>query len=255
MDHKALITEYRQRISGAENRVFDLEGQLADCKDELNRFKTGHITASQDAIKTETGQSPQDVVETLANRLAELERANGAYRSWMNDLERITGVKAADLADKLSLLQQQVTTAADIEIALRKQVTNYEKSIVKAKATTTKSKEDLAEAQAKTRKLEANLWRAANLKQVEIRHLCNAAEYVLTCIRNIPTPPIDFTTKKAPLKRKASALDIADKGLDEDDEEINVKLPPKVVQTPTSQIMPKMRYTKRVQEGVYGRHR
>lgn len=159
----SLLASYKKRLADANDKIYSLEDQVVALQQQLEQNAAGaattqHIETSMD-IKMETDVT-HGALEATTKRCEQFEEANTALASFLATLEKVSGVPASELGDKIKSLQESVFNGSKIEAALRTQVNNYEKKIKKAEKNTAKMKLELDEAQEKVQKLKADLFRA-----------------------------------------------------------------------------------------------
>ncbi|GAB1737940.1 hypothetical protein NU219Hw_g2453t3 [Hortaea werneckii] len=210
----SLLASYKKRLADANDKIYSLEDQVVALQQQLEQTSAGttttqHIETDME-IKRETDMT-HGALEATTKRCEQFEEANTALASFIATIEKISGVPASELGDKIKSLQESVFNGSKIETALRTQVNNYEKKIKKAEKNTVKMKVELDEALEKVQKLKADLFRAG--------------------LGHIKTPEFDWkqsaspSLPAAPKKKKAMGMMGAAGYGDQDDSEPDLKKP------------------------------
>ncbi|GAB1737938.1 hypothetical protein NU219Hw_g2453t1 [Hortaea werneckii] len=213
-DYTYNLALYKKRLADANDKIYSLEDQVVALQQQLEQTSAGttttqHIETDME-IKRETDMT-HGALEATTKRCEQFEEANTALASFIATIEKISGVPASELGDKIKSLQESVFNGSKIETALRTQVNNYEKKIKKAEKNTVKMKVELDEALEKVQKLKADLFRAG--------------------LGHIKTPEFDWkqsaspSLPAAPKKKKAMGMMGAAGYGDQDDSEPDLKKP------------------------------
>ncbi|KAI6860148.1 hypothetical protein KC343_g6375 [Hortaea werneckii] len=207
----SLLASYKKRLADANDKIYSLEDQVVALQQQLEQNAAGtttqHMKTKMD-IKIES-DATHGALEATTKRCEQFEEANAALASFIATIEKVSGVPASELGDRIKYLQDSVSNGAKIETALRTQVNNFEKKIKKAEKNMARMKAELDEAQEKVQKLKADLFRAG--------------------LGHIKTPKFDWKQSASPSlsaaykKKKAMGMkDAADYG-DQDDSEPELK--------------------------------
>lgn len=158
----SLLASYKKRLADANDKIYSLEDQVVALQQQLEQNAAGtttqHMKTKMD-IKIES-DATHGALEATTKRCEQFEEANAALASFIATIEKVSGVPASELGDRIKYLQDSVSNGAKIETALRTQVNNFEKKIKKAEKNMARMKAELDEAQEKVQKLKADLFRA-----------------------------------------------------------------------------------------------
>ena len=158
----SLLASYKKRLADANDKIYSLEDQVVALQQQLEKNAAGTTTSQH--MKTDIdikmeSDATDGALEATTKRCEQFEEANAALASFIATIEKVSGVRASELGDRIKSLQESVSNGSKIETALRTQVNNYEKKIKKAEKNTAKMKAELDEAQEKVQKLKADLFR------------------------------------------------------------------------------------------------
>lgn len=150
MAHRQLAEDYKAKLKQAHNRIFELEGTIADLQADLDQSKApsttqptdGQLTEARDRIiqlenalaeykkrfeqvllntSTNEATSRQELV-VAQRRIKELEHSLSKSDNWTTQLDRLTKVPTGDAAVELMNLRRQLDSARSDEYALRLEV-------------------------------------------------------------------------------------------------------------------------------------
>ncbi|KAK5702941.1 hypothetical protein LTR97_003887 [Elasticomyces elasticus] len=205
--HKQLADSYRDKFLVADARIFELEKQIAD------------LSQTATEVKTEENITPQADIAALTERNQELEDTVASYGKWLDDFEKIAGVKTAELPEAFreqrAAFEARGHTNEDlvkVEKAVREEVNKIKADNKKLEKKLASVERKRDEALSEVQKQKAALAREKqNTKLVTFGHPANT---VLTAVRDL-TPASTPTTPVVPTssikKRKVNE--------DADDEE------------------------------------
>ncbi|KAK5137033.1 hypothetical protein LTR08_001042 [Meristemomyces frigidus] len=259
MDHRQRAEHYRKQVvekqkllDEAEERVFELEGAVADRDVQLKQQAGG---------KPQLGATQQRRVEELERQLAaasdqqkenthmkmeddepSLQQQIKNWSAWLGELEDSTGLAAAEIADTVKVLREKLSNEQGVSKARATTITNYESRLRSKDEKLANKQKTLENAQNEVQKLKARLFRETLSKPATTANSSPSAandspEVPGSASRaSVSTPKELMSTPK----RKASKMHGSENYRDEDDEENNVPKPTKTAWNSVGQRTPVM---------------
>ena len=135
MAHRQLAEDYKAKLKQCNDRIFELEGKIADLQADLDQSKAlsttqptngqlteanGHIVQLEDALAEYEKRFEQVLLNSSTNE--ELEHNLSKSDNWTTRLDRLTKVPTGDAAVELMNLRRQLDSARSDEYALRLEV-------------------------------------------------------------------------------------------------------------------------------------
>ncbi|KAI7165728.1 hypothetical protein KC352_g26105, partial [Hortaea werneckii] len=126
-DYTYNLALYKKRLADANDKIYSLEDQVVALQQQLEQNAAGttisqHMKNDMD-IKIESDAS-HGALEATTKRCEQFEEANAALASFIATIEKISGVPASEIGDRIKSLQESVSNGSKIETALRTQVSN-----------------------------------------------------------------------------------------------------------------------------------